>query len=180
MGFIDRYVYSVNSSDLRDDEHHRATEALIASALADLGGNLGALLARVKFADGTSREFFEAGSKNLGSLLRAWEVIVRERGIAREWLPMKSTAWDIQAAETLYKRVAHASLAFWIDPRCTACQGARQTSDRRVCETCKGTGRGDIALRGIEREHTLDMLSELEGIYLSYNRRASGALRREK
>jgi len=35
MGFIDKYVHSVNSGDLRDDEHHHATEALVASALAD-------------------------------------------------------------------------------------------------------------------------------------------------
>jgi hypothetical protein len=179
MGFIDKYVHSVNSSDLRDDDHHHATEALVASALADFSGSLGAQLARVKYADGAAHKAFEAGGKNLGPLLRAWEVIVRERGRARQWLPIRAE-WDIPAAEALYKRVAHASLAHWIDPNCMACHGAKQTPDRRICETCKGSGQAALPAGGLERERTLDMISELEGCYQSYNRRASSALKREE
>jgi hypothetical protein len=180
MGFIDKYVYSVNSADLRDDEHHHATEALVASALADIGGTLGAQLARVKYSDGSAHKAFEAGSRNLAPLLRAWEVIVRERGKSRQWLPQKNTAWDIQAAEALYRRVAHASLAYWIDPNCTACKGAKQTPDRRICETCKGSGQAALPVGGLERERTLDMVSELQDCYQSYNRRAAKALRKEE
>lgn len=54
--FVERYANSLHSSDLRDDEHHHATDALIAAALADKTGNgamLGSLLARVKYADGS-------------------------------------------------------------------------------------------------------------------------------
>lgn len=54
--FVERYAASLHSSDLRDDEHHHSTDALIAAALADKSGSgamLGSLLARVKFADGT-------------------------------------------------------------------------------------------------------------------------------
>jgi len=179
MGFIDKYVHSVNSSDLRDDEHHHATEALVASALASTGLGLGALLARVKYADGAVHKAFEAGGKNLTALLRAWEIIVRERGRARRWLPIRAE-WDVSAAEALYKRVAHASLAHWIDPNCTACHGAKQTPDRRICEACKGTGQAVLPVGGLERERTLDMVSELEGCFRSYDRRAAKALRRDE
>lgn len=38
MGVADRYIFSIISSSLQNDEHHRATEALFAAALADQSG----------------------------------------------------------------------------------------------------------------------------------------------
>ena len=60
MGFADRYLHAVNSSDLRDDEHHHATDALCAAALADTAGaGIGSLLSRVKYADGTATRWLQ-------------------------------------------------------------------------------------------------------------------------
>ncbi|MYM32229.1 hypothetical protein GTP58_28235 [Duganella sp. CY15W] len=62
MGFADRYLHAVNSSDLRDDEHHHATDALCAAVLADTASaGIGGLLSRVKYADGTQQKLLESG-----------------------------------------------------------------------------------------------------------------------
>jgi hypothetical protein len=42
MGFADRYLHSVNSTDHRDDEHHHAT--------VRGGAGIGALMSRVTYA----------------------------------------------------------------------------------------------------------------------------------
>ncbi len=177
MGFADRYLHAVNSSDLRDDEHHHATDALCAAALADTtGAGIGSLLSRVKYADGTQHKLFESGSANLASLLRIWTARVIEKGRERKWVK-EGTAWDAQAAQALYHRVAERSLAYWLDGKCPACSGSGNTADRRICLQCKGTGRGEIGGAGFERERTLDMVSELEGLLQAHNGRAAGLLR---
>ncbi len=179
MGFAEKYVASVNSSDLRDDEHHRATEALIASALADVTGeSLGALLHRVKYADPTTRKTFEAGTQNLAALLRIWESRVMARGKDRQWIKM-NTAWDADSAYALFRRVAHNSLAYWMDPHCKPCGGTGNTRDRRICTCCAGTGRTLLPKGGLEREKTLDMVSELEDMLKSHERRAAALMRRK-
>jgi hypothetical protein len=49
--FAEKYLASLNTSDLRDDEQHRQTEALAAAALADKSArDIGALLHRVKYS----------------------------------------------------------------------------------------------------------------------------------
>jgi hypothetical protein len=49
--FAEKYLASLNTSNLRDDEQHRQTEALAASALADKSArDIGALLHRVKYS----------------------------------------------------------------------------------------------------------------------------------
>jgi hypothetical protein len=86
--FVEKYVHAVNSSDLRDDEHHSATHALTAAALADMTGSatvLGSLLCRAKYADGATHKTFELGTKNLAQLLAAWKVVVRAKGTERKW-----------------------------------------------------------------------------------------------
>lgn len=179
--FAERYVKSVNSSDLRDDELHHAAEPLRASAYADLTGNeamLGSLLCRVKYADGTVHKLFEAGTANLADLLRLWTNIVISKGRARKWVP-ENTAWDVQAAFKLYDQVAAGSLAHWLDGRCKACEGARVTPDRRTCTCCAGTGREEIAGGRFVTDKTKDMVSELEGIFHAYSGRAKAMLRDE-
>ncbi len=177
--FAEKYTKAVNASDLRDDERHHATDALCASAKADETGGevvLGSLLSRVKYADGARKEF-EGSATNMVSLIRAWTTAVTEKGRARGWLKPK-TEWDISAAFKLYERVALASLAYWMDSRCKPCEGTGQTTDRRICTCCAGTKRAVIEAGRLESDLIKDMVSELEGIYLSHSRRASKLLRR--
>lgn len=177
MGFADRYLHAVNSSDLRDDEHHHATDALCAAALADTAGaGIGSLLSRVKYAGGTHHKLFESGSGNLASLLRIWTARVIEKGRERKWVKI-GNAWDGHAAEALYRRVAERSLAHWLDGKCASCSGSGNTTDRRICVTCKGTGKSEVGGQGYERERVLDMVSELEGLLQSHNARAAASLR---
>jgi len=177
--FIERYVRSVTSTDLRDDATHHNTEALAASAIADVDGGIGALLCRAKYADGTVAKLHESGTKKLASLLREWESRVIKKGTERKWVSA-NTEWDANAAMALYKRVAHASLAYWLDSRCEGCKGAKQTPERRICEVCEGTGQAPLPndLGGLAKEKTLDMVSELEDLLQSHNRRAAQYLRK--
>jgi hypothetical protein len=178
MNFAEKYVAAVNSSNLQDDAYHHQTEALIAAALADTsGGGLGALLSRVKYSDGTINKQFEGNPANLVRLLRIWHEAVKLKGVERRWIK-SNTAWDQQAAHALYERVAYASLAHWLDGKCKACGGAGQTPERRLCTTCKGSGQAELPAGGFEREKTLDMVSELEGLMQAHNSRASNRLRR--
>ncbi len=179
--FAERYVNSVNASDLRDDQFHRAAEPLRAAAYADKSGGeavLGSLLCRVKYADGSVHKLFEAGTANLLALLRIWLPVVRDRGVSRKWLPVARTTWDAQARETLFQRVAETSLAHWMDGRCELCSGAGQTGDRRLCSCCGGTGRAQVIAGRFESGLITDMVSELEGIYQAHSGRAALQLRR--
>lgn len=73
--FVEKYLHSFSTSDLRDDKQHPQTEALGAAALADLSGGagdvFGSLLARAEYADGVPRKTFAAANHNLAVLLRA-------------------------------------------------------------------------------------------------------------
>jgi hypothetical protein len=132
MGFADRYLDAVNSSDLRDDQHHHSTDALCAAALTEVfGAGLGALLSRVKYVDGTQHILFESGTANLASLLRIWTDRVIQKGRERKWMKI-GNAWDGQAAEALYRRVAERSLAHWLDGKCSACSGSGNNKGRRI------------------------------------------------
>ena len=176
MAFAERYVAAVNSSNLLDDAEHHQTEALIASALADTaGGGLGALLSRVKYADGTVNRLFEGNPANLARLLRIWHQAVIKKGTERRWIK-SNTAWDQQAAYALYERVAYASLAHWLDGKCKPCGGTGQQA-RRLCTCCGGNGQAALEGRGFERERTLDMVSDLEALVQSHHARASLRLR---
>lgn len=178
--FVETYIRSVTSSDLRDDEYHKATHALVAAALADLSGSravLGSLLARTKYADGTTSKTFEAGTANLAALLRIWKTIVHTKGRERKWLPIVN-AWDIPAALSLYDKVAEASLAFWLDGHCASCKGAKVTPDRRTCTCCAGSGRATIEGGRLVSDLTRDMVSELEGLFQAHDSRAGHLLRR--
>jgi hypothetical protein len=177
--FVERYVASVNSSDLRDDDLHHSTEPLRAAAYADATGcdaEIGSLLCRVKYADGSVHKLFEAGTGNLAHLLRIWLAEVTAKGKARKWVTIRSER-DIITAHTLYRRVAEASLAFWMDGRCEPCHGAGQGADRRLCTACAGSGRAQIEAGKFETDKTLDMVSELEGLFRSHSSRAKSFLR---
>ena len=100
MGFTDRYIASIGSSNLMDDALHHQTDPLAAAALA---GDVGALLCRVKYADGTLNRMFEGNQQNLAQLLRIWTVEVIKRGRSRRWVP-ENTAWHAAAAQALYRK----------------------------------------------------------------------------
>ncbi|WP_225869899.1 hypothetical protein [Glaciimonas sp. PCH181] len=170
---------SVNSSDLRDDDRHHATDALAASAIADETGGvgLGSLLYRVKYADGTVHKLFESGTNNLAALLRIWVVAVTEKAQARKWVPTPRTAWDMDAAYGLYRRVAEASLAHWMDGRCNTCNGTGIQVTQHACPSCKGTKRAQIVGGRLESEKIADMVGELEGLYQAHGGRAAAMLR---
>lgn len=178
MGFADHYIHSLSSNDLRDDAYHHATEALFAAAVADTtGSGLGALLSRVKYADGTPSKLFEAGTANLAHLLRVWTAVVAEKGAARKWIKVRAE-WDIATAPAFYKRVAEQSLAHWLDGKCKDCNGTGVTIDRRVCQSCKGSKQAEVAGQGFLRERVIDMISELEGLLQAHNARAGALMRR--
>lgn len=179
--FSEKYCRAVNSSDLRDDELHHSTDALAASALADVTGSqslFGSLLVRVKYADGTIHKTFESGTGNLASLLRIWTREVAKKGQERRWVPA-NTAWDMQAAQTLYDRVATQSLAFWLDGRCQPCNGAGTMAEtRRTCTCCAGSGRAQVDAGRFESEIVRALVGELEGLYQAHGGRAARLLRR--
>lgn len=176
MGFADKYVHALGASNLMDDELHHAAEALAAAALADVtGAGIGALLSRVKYADGMRKQF-EAGSANLAALLRAWTAAVAEKGRSRGWVTIRAE-WDISAAHALYRRVAEASLAHWLDGNCEPCGGTGIASMRLACKCCGGTGRAQIVGGRFESDRIADMVSELQGMVDAHNARAAGRMR---
>lgn len=178
MGFAEKFVASLQSSNLRDDAFHHDLDAIAAAALA---GDLGSLLCRVKYADGMINKLFEGNSGNLAQLLRIWTAAVTEKGKARRWVKINSER-DIFTAHALYKRVAHASLAHWLDGRCKGCNGTGVSlKSLRGCVTCFGTGKAEVVCPGaFERERIKDMVSELHGLIDSHAARAVHLLRWNK
>jgi len=166
MSFAEQYLNALNSSNLQDDEHHRATEALAAAALADLPGRsssiFGSMLARAKI-DGVPQEAITGGSQNLAMLLRAWKEVVFQKGRARGWICNK---------------IALQSLTHWLGGECTVCNGTKINAGR-ACTHCTETpGREPVAGNGLLRERILDMISDLEGLYQSHAARAGAKLRK--
>jgi hypothetical protein len=179
MGFADQYVWALGASTLQDDETHHATEPLFAAAVADVtGAGMGALLSRVKFADGSISKVFESGTQNLAHLLRVWGEMVAHKGMERKWIKVRAE-WDVATAPAFYKRVAERSLAHWLDGKCKACNGTGVTIERRICPTCKGSCTAEVSPQGFERDRVLDMVSELDGLLQAHNARAATRLRRE-
>lgn len=175
MGFADKFVHSLKSSNLRDDAFHHDLDAIAAAALA---GDLGSLLCRVKYADGTINKLFEGSSGNLAHLLRIWTAAVTEKGKHRRWVSINSER-DVFTAHALYKRVAQASLAHWLDGRCKGCNGTGLSlKSLRGCMACGGTGEAEVSCAGgFERERIKDMISELASLYSTHQARAGRRLR---
>jgi hypothetical protein len=178
--FAEKYLASLNTTDLRDDEQHRQTEALAAAALADLsggsGGVFGSLLARTKYGDGTHHQVFESGNHNLAVLLKVWIQAVTQKGLDRKWLKIVHE-WDIKAAYGVYEKIARVSLAHWLAGECEVCHGTK-IAFSRACTCCAGSGREPIQGGALEIERVKDMLSDLEGIYQAHSGRAGAKMRR--
>jgi hypothetical protein len=177
MGFSEQFIASLGSRDLRDDASHGDLDVVAAAALA---GDIGALLWRVKYADGTVNRPFGGNPGNLAQLLRVWTGKVGATGRARRWVKA-DTAWDMQAADALYRRVAEASLAHWLDGKCKACggTGVAPPPRRAACAACRGRGDAPITWPGrFEREKIQDMVGELEALLQSHGARAARLLGR--
>lgn len=172
MGFNERYSRALDASGPRDVAHQRTTDALLATALAAAGvdGDLGALLQRVRTIDDARRD-----PASLAQLLRLWTADVARRGRACRWAP-ENTAWNAQAAHTLYRTVAELSLAHWLDGACKVCGGTGQCN-ARDCADCGGSGQQPIRhAGGFVRERVRDMVSELHCIAARHARRANARL----
>ncbi len=160
-----------------DDSFHHQTEALQASAIADKAArNIGSLLSRVKNADGTLGRTFEGNGRNLASLLTEWLAIVTEKGSARRWVKPE----DIAIAPILFRRVANASLAQFLDGKCAECHGSGVSNQHRACGPCSGSGSAPVTgLSGYEAKLVIDMVGELGALESTHAGAASALLRRE-
>lgn len=179
MGFCDRYIHALHSTDLRDDALHHMTDALQAASFAnDVARGIGSLLARVKYADTLSRQF-EDGNGNLAKLQREWLAIVTEKGSARRWIKVEDIPTIGHLAPAMYKRVADASLEHYLDGKCTDCRGSGVSDASQMCRPCKGSGNSEITgLGNLENKHAMDMVSELMSLESSHSGAASALLRR--
>jgi len=217
MGFADRYIHALSASNLKDDERHHQAEPLLAAAFAaaEVSGDLGPLLHRVKFAGTTARNMAHAAAAReraekgvaeairakdvhreadcrqalagdavesersvalLAQLLRLWTAEVTKRGRARKWIK-EDTTWNVDAAMALYRQVAEASLAHWLDSTCKTCNGTT-INQHQQCRACKGTGNTPIEHNSkLVEERAKDMVSELQGIVDSHAARAASKLR---
>lgn len=166
--FIDQYIGSLGSSDLRDDAHHHATEPLAAVGLAAAQmSSLGALMMRVKYMDATARQVFEGNPENLKQLLKLWTSEVAKRGAARRWIAINGE-WDEKAAKYLHVTVAQASLAHWLDGNCKEC-GGTGVVEHRACKACDGSGTAPIKHKGaFLTDRIKDMVSELHEMETSF------------
>ena len=118
----------------------------------------------------------QASAGHLAQLLRLWTAEVIKRGRARKWI-QENTAWNVDAAMQLYRGVAEASLAHWLDSTCKCCCGTGVT-DRRQCRPCEGSGQAAMEVKGaFVLERTKDMVSELQSIVDGHTARAASKLR---
>jgi hypothetical protein len=178
MAFAERYNHAL-VGNLQDDEHHNATSVLSASALADRSArDIGALLHRVKYAS-AAKQAFESGNHELATLCKAWLAIVTDKGSARKWVKSE----DVSIAPILYRRVADASLAYYLDSTCKECSGTGTQGAAgcyKTCLTCKGSKRAELpAMRAYEKHRVLEMVDELTALEHTHAGVASVKLRRE-
>src|SRR5450830_1703335 len=130
MKVIEKYTRAVNSSNLKDDEHHHATEVLAAAALCET--RLATKLFRVKYA---------ADASSYAALLAEWTEIVTFKSLLRTW-PI-----DVSP-----KKVARLSLDHWLNDVCPACfatgfmsvPGHISMLSDLPCKACNGTAKRPV------------------------------------
>jgi hypothetical protein len=118
----------------------------------------------------------EGSAAHLVRLLHLWTAEVTKRGRARRWVK-EGTAWDIEAAQKLYRTVAQASLAYWLNSTCPCCAGTGVVQ-KYQCRPCEGSGKVALDVKGaFVLERTKDMVSELQSIVDGHSMRAASKLR---
>jgi hypothetical protein len=161
MRFIKKYSRSINSSNLKSDEHHFSADSLAVAAMVAManGAELANLLFRVKYGlDATSHR----------ALLEGWKVKVAKKAELRQW-PKHITA----------KKVAELSLGYWLNDVCEPCggkgfevePGTPMLSDV-PCKCCKGTAKRPLVCEANWRDYVLGMLEELDEMTRSAGGRA--------
>lgn len=164
MGIAEKYSRSVNSSNLKDDEHHHDTETLAAVALTGVleHNRLGPALFRVKFAnDHTS----------YATLLASWEVVVGGKAVKRRW-----------SSDVTAKKVAALSLGHWLNDICPVCTGKGHQAvfgtpmlSDDPCPACLGQGKKPLVCDVEYRDPIVDMIEILDRMI---NRAVGEAMRK--
>lgn len=146
MGIVENYSRSINSSNLKSDEHHFDTDNLAAVALSS---DLGNVLFRVKYGN-------DATTYN--TLLMAWKDKVARKAELRQW-PKHITA----------RKVAEISLGYWLNDVCEICEGRGYETmlnspilSDEVCKCCKGEKKKPLVCEPNWRDYILDMLEDLD------------------
>ncbi|MDB5853268.1 MAG: hypothetical protein JWR22_1309 [Herminiimonas sp.] len=149
MGIIESYSRATQSSNLRDDEHHHATEKLAAVALSS---DLGAALFRVKF--GNDATTYKA-------LLTAWQAKVTVKaGLRKNW-----------PDHIKPNKLAAKSLNYWLNDICEACSGkgyevatGTPKLSNDLCKLCNGEKKAPLVCEPDWREYILDMIEDLDDL----------------
>lgn len=184
MAFAERYVGALNAN-LQDDEHHRATNVLCASAIADKSSReIGALLHRIKYNQSIRQQFLGDASA-LAGLRTDWHAIVVSKGLARHWIKAKDWPALGHLFPAMAAKVADHSLAYYLDSVCKACNGTGAKSSKemfRSCVSCGGRRQANVdeipGLSDYERQLVRDMASELLVLEQTHAGVASSRLRR--
>lgn len=123
-----RYARATQSNNLRSDELHYDVDSLAAVALSS---EFGGMLFRVKYANDSS---------SYVRLAEVWEWEVKKRAALQRWPTRINDA-----------KVAKASLKYWLNDICPACQGHGVTKkpfeealSDEPCDVCEGSGKRPI------------------------------------
>ena len=160
MKFAQQYSRATYSSNLRSDKHHSDVDKLAAVALSS---ELGTFLFRVKYANDAT---------TYPALLLKWQEIVGKKALRRHW-PKHITA----------RKVATASLDYWLNDVCQACSGrcfeplanTQTVLSDVACRTCQGRGKKPLVCEANWRDFILQLVDELEDLARS----AAGAAMRK-
>lgn len=154
MRAIQKYSRSINSSNLRDDEHNHSTEILAAAAMAERTAKLGTLLFRVKYCNDAT---------TYSALFAGWMGIVETKAGVRQWPS------DVSAS-----KVARISLDYWLNDLCTVCGGmgheplehVPQVLHDEPCSCCHGTAKRPIEARHDTVKYVTEMVEVLEAMII--------------
>ncbi len=159
----ERYARATISSNLRDSEHHHATDVLAAVALSS---DMGSLLFRVRY--GLDASCYKP-------LREAWIAAVTKKADIRHW------PTNIKPAN-----LAVMVLDFWLNDICNPCNGLGYTKHEhapsltdQVCTVCNGSGKIEFKCERSVRKYAEDILEELPQIAIDAEKRAIKRLAKE-
>lgn len=151
MQIAQKYARAARSSNLRCDDKHSDTDALMAVALC--GVDIGPLLLRVKMVN-------DVGA--LHELKRGWVDACAKTAFIKSWPEIVSV-----------KRVAAASIEYWLNDICPVCTGKKSDQIDNTpcltgvdCEACSGTGKRPIPADRDHEPFVRAMAYTLDGIVL--------------